>query len=218
MSKKRSAALAALALAAAPLAARAAGGHDAVGCAGCHSLHAAKGELIFAVPANAKYLNPKTKQAYTGSTALCLGCHQDSDKGGQGFAPISGHVSHPFGLASVNPKIARVPPELLREGGRFECLGCHDPHPSNPYYKYLRVDTKGGKDMDAFCAACHAMKADQAVASQKPVFFTSMDETGNRVMAAPAASAPKAPASPKAPGAAPAKAPAASEAKPAKKP
>jgi predicted CXXCH cytochrome family protein len=202
MSHVRRIALALIALS--PLAAFAAGGHDAVGCSGCHSLHAAKGDLIFAVAPNGKYLNPKTKQPYTGSTALCLGCHQDTEKGGQGFAPISQHISHPFGIDRVNPKVARVPSELLREGGRFECLGCHDPHPSNPYYKYLRVDTKGGKDMDAFCAACHAMKADPGVASQRAAFFTSMDETGNRVMAAPAAAKSE-------------KAPAAADAKPKKK-
>jgi len=176
--------LAALALS--PLAALAAGGHDAVGCSGCHSLHAAKGELIFAVGANKSYLNPKTKQPFAGITALCLGCHQETDKGGQGFAPISQHISHPFGLDKVNPRIAKVPPELLRDG-RFECLGCHDPHPSNPYYKYLRVDTAGGKNIDKFCAACHAMKADPSTAAEKASFFTSMDETGARVLVAPAA-------------------------------
>jgi predicted CXXCH cytochrome family protein len=173
--------LAALALA--PVAASAAGGHDAVGCSGCHSLHGAKGALIFSVAPNKTYLNPKTKQPYSGTTALCLACHQDTDKGGQGFAPISQHVSHPFGLDKVDPRIAKVPGELLREGGRFECLGCHDPHPSNPYYKYLRVDTAGGKNIDKFCAACHAMKADPATAAEKASFFTSMDESGARVLA-----------------------------------
>lgn len=183
-------------LALAPAAAFAAGGHDAVGCTGCHSLHAAKGQIIFAVQPNTKYLNPKTKQAYTGTTALCLACHQDSDKGGQGFAPISQHISHPFGIDRVNPKVAKVPGELLRDG-RFECIGCHDPHPSNPYYKYLRVDTNGGKNVDKFCAACHAMKA-EAGAAGAITFFNSMDETATPV--APAVSS-----APKAPAAAPAK-------------
>ncbi|HEX7487998.1 MAG TPA: cytochrome c3 family protein [Anaeromyxobacteraceae bacterium] len=162
----------------APTAVYAAGGHDAVGCGGCHSLHAAKGEVIYAVPVNTKYLNPKTKQPYAGSTAFCLACHQDTDKGGQGFAPVSQHSSHPFGISTVNAKVAKVPPELLRDG-RFECIGCHDPHPSNPNYKYLRVDTKGGKEMDAFCAVCHSMKA-EASAAQKVTFFTSMDERTER--------------------------------------
>jgi predicted CXXCH cytochrome family protein len=187
-----------------PLSALAAGGHDAVGCVGCHSIHTAKGEIIFAVGPNKSTLNPKTKAPYTGTTALCLGCHEDSAKGGQGYAPISGHMSHPYGLASVDPKVAKVPPELLREGGRFECMGCHDPHPSNPYYKYLRVDTAKGSKMDAFCAVCHPIKADTATVNEKAVLFTSMDETGNRVMkasskssapaAAPAGDATKAPA------------------------
>jgi predicted CXXCH cytochrome family protein len=186
-------ALAAVALA--PLTAFAAGGHDAVGCTGCHSLHSAKGQIIFAVQPNTKYLNPKTKQPYAGTTALCLACHQDPDKGGQGFAPVSQHVSHPFGLDRVNPKVAKVPGELLRDG-RFECIGCHDPHPSNPYYKYLRVDTNGGKNIDKFCAACHAMKA-EAGAGNAITFFTSMDEQGIHAM-------PAAPAPAKAPAAAPA--------------
>ena len=167
----------------------ASGGHDAVGCGGCHSLHSAKGEVIYAVPLNTKYLNPKTKQPYTGSTAFCLACHQDTDKGGQGFAPVSQHSSHPFGIGSVNAKVAKVPQELLRDG-RFECIGCHDPHPSNPNYKYLRVDTKGGKEMDAFCAVCHSMKAD-AGAAQKLAFFNSMDERATRAAPAPVATEPK---------------------------
>ena len=189
------------AVAFAPLAAFASGGHDAVGCTGCHSLHGAKGQIIFAVPANTKYLNPKTKQPYAGTTALCLACHQDPDKGGQGFAPISQHISHPFGIDRVNPKVAKVPPELLRDG-RFECIGCHDPHPSNPYYKYLRVDTNGGKNIDKFCAACHAMKAD-ASAGGGIAFFSSMDEQGHHTLAPapaaakPAAAAPAAPAAKK---------------------
>lgn len=184
-----------------PLSALAAGGHDAVGCVGCHAIHTAKDQIIFAVASNKQVVNPKTKQPYTGTTALCLGCHEDSAKGGQGYAPISGHMSHPYGLAAVDQKIAKVPGELLREGGRFECLGCHDPHPSNPYYKYLRVDTAKGSKMDAFCAICHPIKADVATVAEKAVLFTSMDETGNRVLApraaAPAAEKAPAPAAPR---------------------
>ncbi len=192
-----------------PLAAFAAGGHDSVGCTGCHAIHTAKGEIIFAVSPNKTDVNPKTKQPYTGITALCLGCHQESSKGGQGYAPVHANMSHPYGLATVDAKVAKVPPELLREGGRFECLGCHDPHPSNPNYKYLRVDTGAkGQNMDGFCAVCHPIKADASVAASKAALFTSMDETGNRVMKAKGAAAPAA-----APAAKPAAAPA-----PAKKP
>ncbi len=176
-----------------PLAARAAGGHDSVGCGGCHSIHTAKGDIIFAVAPNKTLINPKTKQPYTGTTALCLGCHAETKDGGQGYAPVSANHSHPYGMPTVNPKVARVPSELLRDGGKFECLGCHDPHPSNPYYKYLRVDTKGGQEMDAFCAVCHAMKTDATVAANVR-FFTSMDETATRAAAAAAPAAKKEPA------------------------
>jgi predicted CXXCH cytochrome family protein len=188
-------------LAALPLSAFAAGGHDSIGCVGCHSIHAAKDKIIFAVTANKQVINPKTKQPYTGTTALCLGCHEETSKGGQGYMPVSGHMSHPYGLASVDPKIAKVPPELLREGGRFECMGCHDPHPSNPYYKYLRVDTAKGSKIDAFCAVCHPVKADVAAANEKAVIFTSMDETSSRTLAPAAKAKPEAPAASPAPAA-----------------
>jgi len=196
--------LLALAVVSPPAMAFASGAHDSVGCAGCHSTHSAKGEMIFAVAPNKGSVNPKTKQPYAGSTALCLSCHEDTAKGGQGFAPIHANMSHPYGLASVDPKVAKVPAELLRDGGKFECLGCHDPHPSNPNYKYLRVDTGAkGQNMDAFCAVCHPIKADAAIVS-KVAFFTSMDETGSRAKAAQAG-APAKPAAPPAPAAAPAK-------------
>ncbi|ABS27151.1 cytochrome c3 family protein [Anaeromyxobacter sp. Fw109-5] len=175
-----------LSLAAAlPLSALAAGGHDGVGCAGCHAIHTAKGEIIFAVGPNKVAQNPRTKSAYTASTALCLGCHEESSKGGQGYAPVAGHMSHPYGLASVNSKVANVPADLLRNG-RFECVGCHDPHPSNPNHKYLRVDTAKGQNMDAFCGVCHSVKADPSVVSKKAAVFTSMDQRAG--VAAPAAS------------------------------
>jgi len=174
-----------LAVLAAPVAALAAGGHDSIGCSGCHSLHSAKGSLIFAVKPNTKYLNPKTGQPYTGTTALCLACHQDEKNGGAGYAPISQHISHPFGLSSVNPKVAHVPANLLREGGRFECLGCHDPHPSNPNYHYLRANVGAkGEKLDQFCAVCHASKADPS--AQNVALFSSSDETAPRTAVAPA--------------------------------
>jgi predicted CXXCH cytochrome family protein len=51
----------------------------------------------------------------------------------------------------------------MREGGRFECMGCHDPHPSNENYRYLRVDVGDkGQKLDVFCAECHSGKADRS--------------------------------------------------------
>ncbi|HYA15017.1 MAG TPA: cytochrome c3 family protein [Syntrophales bacterium] len=159
-----------------PAAVFAAGAHDGLSCTGCHALHTAKESMfIFAVEPNKKEINPRTKQAYSGISALCLGCHQTPEKGGQGMTPISSHMSHPFGLSSINPKIARVAPDLLRDG-KFECVSCHDPHPSNTNYKYLRIDTANGSKMENFCATCHPMKADPKTAAAKVSSFSSMDE------------------------------------------
>ncbi|BDG05230.1 cytochrome c3 family protein [Anaeromyxobacter oryzae] len=172
-----SGALALLVLSLAPAAARAYGGHDSVGCAGCHSLHTVKGPSDFAVPPNPKLLDPRTNQPYMGSTAFCLFCHADANKGGQGYLTVSQHTSHSFGLASVNRKVARVPSELLGEGGRFECLSCHDAHPSNPNYRYMRVDVgPKGEEMENLCIMCHPAKAEGG-GGRKVVMFDSMDET-----------------------------------------
>ncbi len=155
----------AVAFLAIPAAAIAAGGHDALSCTGCHSLHKAKtSSFILAVEPNTKDLNPKTKKPYTGTTAICLGCHQTPEKGGHGMTAINAGTSHPFDISSVNPKVAQVPGQFL-VNGRFECTSCHDPHPSNPNRKYLRVDAGGGANMENFCAACHASKSDMKTAA-----------------------------------------------------
>lgn len=164
----------------------AAGAHDGLNCVGCHGIHNAKGDIIFAVEPNKKSVNPKTKQPFTGITALCLGCHETIDKGGMGIAAVSASHSHPYGV-KPNPKVASVPDVFLRDGA-LECVGCHDPHPSNPNYKYLRVDTSKGAKMGEFCAMCHSSKADPGAAKGMKI-FNSMDER-------PETSAAPAPAKP----------------------
>ncbi|UCE79300.1 MAG: hypothetical protein JSV13_01310 [Nitrospiraceae bacterium] len=164
----------------------AAGAHDGLGCVGCHGIHNAKGDIIFAVEPNKKSINPRTNKPFTGITALCLGCHETIDKGGMGIAAVSSKHSHPYGV-TPNPKVATVPGVFLRNGN-LECVGCHDPHPSNQNYKYLRVDTAKGAKIGDFCGMCHASKADPA-ALKKMKIFNSMDE---RKASAPApAPAPK---------------------------
>jgi predicted CXXCH cytochrome family protein len=121
----------------APSAARPAGGHGTIGCVACHGLKKAEG-----------------------TSSFCLKCHATKDQGGRDILPIDGHVSHPFGITSVNPRRAKVPAELLRQDGRFDCLSCHDPHPSNANFMYLRVDTGAkGREMERFCAVCHPAKS-----------------------------------------------------------
>lgn len=176
-------ALALLALLAATAAA-AVGGHDGIGCTGCHSMHAAKGMDLYALAPNRKLLNPKTNQPHAPVTQFCLACHADPADGGKGLGSVANHLGHPFSAASVNPRLAKVPAELLRDG-QFECIGCHDPHPSNPNYRYLRVASgKQAPSMTVFCVVCHPGKADPNRAP--PSLFSSMDETAPRAGAKPA--------------------------------
>jgi predicted CXXCH cytochrome family protein len=160
-----------LALLATP--ARAAGGHDKLGCVGCHAMHAAKGELLTAVAPNLKLPERRTGKPHGALTALCLGCHADVADGGRGIAPISNHMLHPFSLEAPNARVAKVPAELLR-GGRFECVSCHDPHPSNPNYRYLRIPASSRAALTNLCSLCHTRKADPSY--EPPRLFSSMDE------------------------------------------
>ena len=107
---------------------------------------------------NEVYPNPRTGKPVSGVSALCLGCHNLNQFGGAGVRPIFLHMTHPVGV-KPNPRIASVPQKLLRDG-KLQCVSCHDPHPSNPFWKYLRVDTKGGSQVGRFCALCHSAKAD----------------------------------------------------------
>jgi hypothetical protein len=137
--------------------ARASGGHDAVGCVGCHPRSGGGGWFLLA--GNRKYLSSATNRPYTGKTAFCLACHQTPEAGGRGVLPVFEHVSHPFSIAPGDPSRSAVPADLL-VNGRIECLSCHDPHPANGSYKYLRGEVDGpGPKLDRFCARCHPAKA-----------------------------------------------------------
>jgi predicted CXXCH cytochrome family protein len=157
-----------------PASAIAAGGHDMLGCTGCHSIHDAKAGIIFVVEPNKTAVNPADNKPFTGVTALCLGCHETT--GGMGILPVTGKKSHPYGV-KPNSKIAGVPGQLLRNG-KLECTGCHDPHPSNPYNRYLRVSTKKGTQMQKFCSLCHASKSGVKVSTAE--LFDSMDERAGK--------------------------------------
>lgn len=133
-----------------------AGAHDFVGCTGCHNIHYAVAEKAFGVD-NDQTANPRDGQL-DGVSGLCLGCHQTPENGGQGFMPIFLTTTHPVGV-QPNKAIANLSDKLL-VNGVLECTSCHEPHPSNPNYKYLRVDTEDGGSVDKFCALCHPAKVD----------------------------------------------------------
>lgn len=149
------------------------GSHDMLSCTGCHSIHYAKAYKAFGV-VNTKAQNPRDG-VIDGVSALCLGCHENPENGGAGLKPIALHTTHPVNLVP-NGKIAKVPAAVLGDG-KLQCTSCHDPHPSNPAYRYLRVDTKGGGEMPTFCALCHPAKVDLSGLKGPIEAFTSMDES-----------------------------------------
>lgn len=130
-------------------------------CVECHSIHEAQGPKLLAVKPDTKSINPRTKKPMSGISSLCMGCHI-----GDGGPEIAIMKTHPVGIIP-NPKIAQVPKEWLREGGKFECSSCHDFHPANPNYKYLRVDTKDGNELGKFCAVCHSDKREKKAKAKK---------------------------------------------------
>ena len=168
------------------------GPHEAVACLGCHSIHYAVGEKIFGVK-NTSVQNPRTKTGLDGMAAqLCLGCHNLGQFGGAGIRPIHLHTTHPIGIVP-NPKIARVPANLLRKGV-LDCVSCHEPHPSNNSPLYLRVDISPEKKkydekrqlyqeqpakIQKFCTVCHPNKADlelNKIDDTKREIVSAMDE------------------------------------------
>lgn len=130
----------------------AAGPHDE-NCVECHSIHYAKGDFITGAEPNMKIDNPSSQGKADGIEALCLGCHNKD----QGIMPIHLSTTHPTGIA---PSYVNVPEKLLRDG-KFSCVSCHNPHPSNNNYKYLVVDTEKGSKIGKFCAVCHSEQANE---------------------------------------------------------
>ncbi len=136
------------------------GPHDP-NCVECHSIHYAKGQAILAVTPYTSEKNPATGKGASGDAALCLGCHNEDE----GIVPIHLGSTHPVGM---KPNKVKVPADLLRKDGTLGCTSCHDPHPSNPNYKYLQGSVAKGTELGKFCALCHSEKVDMGAFAKVP--------------------------------------------------
>lgn len=157
----------------------AAGPHDGITCLGCHSAHFAVDDKIFSVK-NKKMVNPRNGASLEGLVARsCLGCHELEQFGGAGIKPVHLHTTHPIGM-KPNPKIADVPENLLKDG-KLDCISCHEPHPSNKNFMYLRVKTNKGASVQNFCVTCHSVKGDlesMGIKDAKSIkIFSAMDQS-----------------------------------------
>ncbi|MBF0481939.1 MAG: cytochrome C [Desulfovibrionaceae bacterium] len=136
----------------------AAGPHD-MDCKECHSPHEAKADWIIGVAPQPSVITPDGSKMTLGPVdAMCLGCHNEKT----GIMPVNLRTTHPVGIKPVHAKV----PENLLSAGLLTCGSCHNPHPSNTNYKYLIVDTKGGKAMGVFCAVCHPGQSDPNTVEQ----------------------------------------------------
>jgi hypothetical protein len=138
--------------------AQAAGPHD-MDCKECHSPHNAKADWIVGIAPLSNVTMPDgSKMTLEPVDAMCLGCHNEKT----GIMPVNLRTTHPVGIKPVHAKV----PENLLSAGLLTCGSCHNPHPSNTNYKYLIVDTKGGKSMGVFCAVCHPNQSDPSMVEQ----------------------------------------------------
>lgn len=86
-----------------------------------------------------------------------------------GFRIIDLHQTHPV---EVVPRKVKVPPEALGFKGQEDqltCMGCHNHHPSNPNYKYLRWPPGKDNNLNDFCAHCHPDKKKQVGRPDRPL-------------------------------------------------
>jgi len=127
-------------------------------CKMCHSKDPNSEPYEFAVKQDDKTQNPATRKTLQGVSALCLACHGKHGEGEEAKG-IDLHASHPIGIAPGGN--VKVPKEGLGYSGEektLSCASCHDWHPTNKNYKYLRWGAAGKYDLSRFCQHCHVNK------------------------------------------------------------
>jgi hypothetical protein len=131
-------------------------------CALCHSSHDAQGPVMLTEEPNTITVNPRTGKTPDRIASLCLACHTN-EPDGAGYRPINLATTHPVGVA---PTKAKVPPDLMGFAGEkvITCTSCHDHHPENTNYAYLRWPIKQKADIPVFCGKCHPESKDKLTA------------------------------------------------------
>ncbi len=117
------------------------GGHE-----DCNICHEDTEEYALIVKPGSEIINPTTRKPYGKVDRLCVSCHEFHSKS-----------SHPVGIVP-NPERVDVPKEALGfkgQEGRISCMSCHNPHPKNTNYKYLRWPPENVWNLARFCTNCH---------------------------------------------------------------
>ncbi len=113
-------------------------------CSLCHQMKGDKAQGVKIKP-DTKTINPYTGKPYGPVDGVCIRCHSDLIHVNQG------HV------LGVRPDKVKVPDEYMGykgQEGELTCLACHNPHPKETKYKFLRWQTSKA-DVDKLCGRCH---------------------------------------------------------------
>jgi tetratricopeptide (TPR) repeat protein len=116
-------------------------------CGMCH-LDVERGILHRFIEQETDRINPFTGKPFGRVEAICTTCH------------TSLHLAHPVGIIP-DPKKVTLPPEAIGfkgEEDRLTCMSCHDWHPTNTSYKYLRWQVESAEETGRFCLHCHEEK------------------------------------------------------------
>lgn len=131
-------------------------GHEE--CALCHGAHTAVGPGLLTTHPDITTINPATGGPLGKIDSICMACHAE-EPNGLGYRPVKMENTHPCG---ITPRNVILPPEAKGFKGEEEkltCMGCHDPHPSNPNYMYLRGPIVSAGNTQEFCIWCHPAQA-----------------------------------------------------------
>jgi predicted CXXCH cytochrome family protein len=134
-------------------------GHEE--CSLCHGAHTAVGPGLLTEKPNTTTTNPATGKPLERMEQICMACHA-AEPDGLGYRPVKMGSTHPCGM---KPKKVILPDSAKGFKGQEEeltCMGCHDPHPSNTNYMYLRGPKVSAGNTQAFCIWCHPVQAGSA--------------------------------------------------------
>lgn len=115
-------------------------------CDSCH-VNAGEEDYTLVTKSDDSSINLFTGKPFGRSDALCMACHQQ----------FEAESIHPVGIV---PTRYTLPAESMGFAGQeneISCFSCHDPHPENKNYMYLRWPAEGGINISKFCVAkCHS--------------------------------------------------------------
>lgn len=148
------------------------GPHQKLQCADCHAIHTAKSAKNKIEPVSATEKDSGGHYIFEGVMSSCLACHKTGVKGKAGIGSVCAiHAGLPGAGDYPGESSGRLSVPHSSNHEEIGCGRCHDPHRTNPNYKYLIVATKKGKNLRKFCVTCHYPKTDriaeQSVSSLK---------------------------------------------------